>query len=196
MSTKMTDDQINLLGNLFREELRECRGDFDQKHVRLAIGHHRLGPELLSVFSNRVQLISDMIVRHVKVDRARSYQALLDATGRKQHVRDKSLLETIPPGHGEEVDVFFFPTRRSLNEDEVRKELDFFKLRPDFAAQAQVNIDDPAFADEYPNGYRWRTVDGKRCFAAYSCSGERYVSIDSIVDDGGKDFWWYGGVPK
>ena len=58
------------------------------------------------------------------------------------------------------------------------------------------NINDPAFADEHPNGTHWKNADDKWCFVTFNhWIDERYVYVDR--DDGGwRAYWWFAGVRK
>lgn len=145
----------------------------------------------------RTEAVDEMIVRRVKVNRSRSPQETLDATGRSQYV-DSEVVATMPRGEGEEVDVYFFPNKRQLSNAELEGLFNLLRLKPDPYALAAVNEADPAFADNCPNSTPWRDAGGNWCciaFDRWACSGERDVrverrDIDYIAD------WLFGGVPK
>ena len=190
----MTDGQIDKATDIFRSQLRKHRGELPSDPVQLALGQPELGTELLAVFRKRVEAVSNMIVRHVRVDRGRKPQQVLDATGRVQHT-DKSVVATMPRGEGDEVDVCFFKVGRYISDADLEKEYELRGLKPDPYAQAQVNGDDPAFADEYPNGTHWKGDKGRWCFATFGRSlGERFVDVNR--DGGWGAYWWFGGVRK
>ncbi len=132
------------------------------------------------------------IIRHVRVDRTCTPRQALNATGRTQYV-DKDVLATMPLNaeHGDEVDVYFVPTKRYVLAKEVPAFLAQYGLVPDPRAQAAVNEADPAFADECPNGSQW----GDDCYLTFDnwCDA-RYMSCER--DDGGWDGRWFlSGVP-
>ena len=144
---------------------------------------------------------NDMIVRRVSVNRTRTPQATLDATGRKQYT-DKDVVETMPMGEGEEADVYFFKPKPSeytrpgyMSDDDLEKCLEIRGIVSDHYAQAAVNEEDPAFADDYPNGTHWKH-DGRWHFASFShWLDERSVGV-LRYDFGWDDDWWFGGVRK
>ncbi|MEJ0001638.1 MAG: hypothetical protein WDN09_00385 [bacterium] len=63
--------------------------------------------ELEPIIHKYIDAQSNMIVRHVQVNRKRAPQEALDATGRKQYVSN-DVVANMPKGEGEETDVFFF----------------------------------------------------------------------------------------
>ncbi|MFZ2167917.1 MAG: hypothetical protein WAV50_03575 [Minisyncoccia bacterium] len=130
------------------------------------------------------------IVRHVRVDRTRTPQAVIDATGRKQYV-EKEVLETIPKGEGNEVDVYFVPKNSlPLLKKEISAFLAQYGLVPDPRAQAAVNEQDPSFADEYPNGTQW----GDKNFLKFGGWGDRPGVSCGCDDDGWIAPWFLSGV--
>ncbi len=162
-----------------------------------------LADECVASLRKRVEAVSNMIVRHVKVNRTREPQAMLDATGRKQYT-DRVVVKNMPRDGREEDDVFFFEPRKSaydrygnISDENLAKEYDFVGLKPDPYAQAQVNIDDPSFADECPNGTHWEDADGKWNFAAFPRwrGGGRDVRVDRR-DSGWHGGWRFAGVRK
>jgi hypothetical protein len=154
-----------------------------------------LATNFLADVRKRVEAISSMIVRKVKVDRNRDPQAVLDATGRNQY-KDKKVVASMPRVAGEEVEVCFFKLGRWISDADLEKEYELRGLEADHYAQAQVNIDDPSFADTYPNGSHWKDKDGNWCFLAF---GRWVVERDVICDRGGgvwDDDWWFAGRRK
>ena len=134
------------------------------------------------------------VVRRVIVNRGQARQQMIDSTGRKQDI-DKEVLETMPlQGTGiEEVDVYFFFPSRYLTIDEQEKKLAAAGLEPDYYAQVQVNIDDPSFADEHPNGAQWDNKDGQASYVAfYRYGGARSVRVHRR-DRGWYGDWWFAG---
>jgi len=155
-----------------------------------------LAAEFVASVRKRVEMMSKLIVRRVKVNRNRTPQQVFDATGRKQYA-DSSVVEGMPRGEGEEVDVYFFPGGRYRSDAELEKEFDLYGLKPDPYAHAAVNEADPAFADKYPNATHWKDADGKWCYAAFYRwdDGERYVNVYRDGSDWNDD-WWFAGCRK
>ncbi|MEK7114290.1 MAG: hypothetical protein AAB850_01940, partial [Patescibacteria group bacterium] len=61
--------------------------------------------EMVTVFRKHVEAQSDIIIRHVRVDRTRTPMEAINATGRKKYLND-DVVATMPQGEGDEVDVF------------------------------------------------------------------------------------------
>ncbi|MHB8860515.1 MAG: hypothetical protein ACYC48_02145 [Minisyncoccota bacterium] len=186
----ITDGQIENTVSKLRDALRKHRSEFAAEAAQTVLGVENLGMELLAPFRARIEAVSSIIIRRVRVDRTRTPQEVIDATGRRQYV-DSDVLATMPKGEGEEVDVHFVPTKRFVLVVEVPAFLAQYGLVPDPRAQAAVNEADPAFADKYPNGTQW----GDNCCLAFDrWFGER--SADCFRD--GSDWsvhWFLSGVP-
>lgn len=146
---------------------------------------------------NEAFLSKSVVRRRVTVNRDLTPEQMIEATGCKQYV-DTKVLKTMPrKGTGiEEVDVGFFNVGRYLTIDEQEKELATFGFEPDYYAQIQVNIDDPSFADEHPNGAQWDKNGGQASYIAFGCDGdERHVYVDRY-GPGWSAGWWFAGVRK
>ena len=136
-----------------------------------------------------------MIVRHVRVDSTRTPQEVLDATGRRQYL-NPDVVKTMPRGEGEEVDVYFFDLDYDPTVDQLEHEYERHGLEADPIAQAQVNVDDPAFADERPNVCQWGVKNGVASFAVFSrWIDERGVDVGRS-GDGWNRRYRFGGVRK
>jgi hypothetical protein len=193
----MTDGQLDKAADIFRAVLRKHRSEFPSEATQHTLGTNELGLALLAAFRKHVEMFSDMITRCVTVDRTRSPQDAIAATGRNQYV-DKDVVAMMPRGEaGEEVDVYFVKADRSLSDDEVDVFLASRGLVPaDPYALAAVNEADPAFADEHPNGTHWKDADGKWCFSTFRrWNVERYVVVNRNDVDW-NDFWWFAGLRK
>src|SRR3989344_207226 len=68
VDTQMTDGQIDKAGELFRSILKRFRAELPTDAVQQVLGNNDIWPELYSVFRKRVEMISNMIVRHVTMD--------------------------------------------------------------------------------------------------------------------------------
>lgn len=144
------------------------------------------------------------IVRSVKVNRGRTPKEMIDATDRKQFI-NYDALAAMPGGHksgskGEEIEVYFFKffnTNRLFNAKEIKEEYEARGLEPDPYAVAQVNIDDPTFADACPNAAQWNIRDGEFGYAMFYPWGEdRRVCVDCFDHVSLPGPWWFGGVYK
>ncbi|OGG62585.1 hypothetical protein A3C19_01235 [Candidatus Kaiserbacteria bacterium RIFCSPHIGHO2_02_FULL_54_22] len=203
IASEITDGQIeNAVGKL-RDAMRKHRAELGSDVVQQVLGLENIGMEMFVPFRTRVEAISNLIVRHVTVNRSRTQQEMLDATSRKQYT-DCKIVAVIPRGEGEEKDVFFFNPRESaydkdgyLSDENLAKEYAWFGFKPDPYAVAAVNEADPAFADEHPNGVHFKDAYGNWCYAAFGRwrGGERRVFVGR-GDGGWGDYWSFGGVRK
>lgn len=141
------------------------------------------------------------IVRVFRVDRARTPQAALDATGRKQYV-DGNIVATMPTKGPVEGEMEFFRPHASsyMNDDYVSdevivREYEALELDSDPLALAAVNESDSAFADKYQNCACWPLEGGGYGFLMFdNWDGEHNVRcgrISVLARD-----WLYGGVRK
>lgn len=200
MTPSMTDGQIDKAVEKmtagFRKKLRDHGDKLPSDAVQTVLGQKDFIPALFAEFRKRVEAVSNMIVRTVKVNRARSPQEALDATGRKQYT-DKSVVKTMPKGEGDETKVVFFKVGRSVSDDDLEKEYELRGLVPvDAHSLCAVNENDQAFADKHPNGTHWKDSSGNWCFAYfYRWDGERRVRVFRY-DGGWGDGWWFAGVRK
>ena len=152
--------------------------------------------------STEITLIT---IRTVAVDRSRTPQQALNATGRKQYT-DRKVVDSMPRTKTEgieEAEVFFFKPRPKsyenglISDDRLEAEFDFVSLEAaDPYAQAAVNEADPAFADTHPNGTHWKDANGKWCFASFF----RWLDEPRVHvyrrDLDWYDCWWFAGVRK
>jgi hypothetical protein len=138
----------------------------------------------------------DTISRTVKVDRSRTAQEALKATGRNLYVND-DVVELMPQGEGDEVEVNLFNVGRYITDDELNKEFYLRGLKPvDPFALAALNEAYPAFADEKPNATHWKDAQGNWCYAIFGrWRGERRVNVNRNAGDW-NDNYWFAGVRK
>ena len=193
--TPITSGQIAKFLDLLTAGLRKSGLPSEPTQLVLETQGDALVTEFVGSVRKRVDAISEMIVRHVTVNRNLTPQDTLDATGRKQYT-DRNVVKGVPRGEGAEVAVCFFKLGRYASPAEVDEAYKLRGLTPDPIAQAKVNTDDPAFADEHPNGTQWQDADGKWCFATFSrWSDKRMVNVHRSGDDW-NDHWWFAGVRK
>lgn len=144
----------------------------------------------------RVEMVSNLITRLVQVNRTRSPQEALEATGRRLYVTD-SVVAAMPKGEGEEATLHFFTLGRYVSDDDLEKEYELRGLKAaDPYSLAAVNEADPTFADERPNSTHWKDADGNWCYAAFRrFDGERSVGVYRR-GYGWSGGWWFAGVRK
>lgn len=196
----ITSAQVGRASDRFAERCRKNASSLPKDTVQQVLEEEgdQLAQDMFEAFRNHVERRSNMIMRHVTVARSRSSpKQVIDAARRKQYI-DEAVLETMPgKGEGiEEVDVYFFNLGRYVSVDELDREYESRGFTPDPYAQAQVNIDDPSFADEHPNGTQW---DRKGKVASYLAFSRWYVERKVYCnrdDDDWRDYWWFAGVRK
>jgi uncharacterized protein YqgV (UPF0045/DUF77 family) len=195
MTPSTTEGQINKAVANYRALLEKHSRGFDSGAVQTVLGQSEFADEVFAIFRKRVEAVSNMIVRRAHVNRNRTHQQAIDATGRVQHVNSE-VLATAPKGEGEEVDVYFFDLDYDPTVDELDREMEIRSLKPDVDALSAINEADQVFADERPNVTQWRDANGKAC----------YVIFDRWVDErrvyvGRRDYGWgrgyrFAGVRK
>ena len=155
--------------------------------------------EMFEALRKRVERRSKMVVWRVVLNPELTSEQVIDGTGRTKYV-NADVVETMPKHEGPaEVDVHFFTLGRFVSPDQLDAEYEARGLVPHPRAQAQVNTDDPSFADERPNGTQWRDDQGRACFLTFDgWWGERRMRCDrDDRDDGDWDGgWWFAGVRK
>src|SRR3989344_6361523 len=197
-----TSGQIDKAVANYRALLEKHSREFDSEVVQMVLGQSELAGEMFATFLKRVEAVSDLIVRRVTVNRVRTPQEALAATGRKQYT-DRQVVEAMPKGQGDEVELVFFKLDLSerdgpISDDDLGKEFELRGFIPaDPISLAALNEADPAFAATYPNGTHWQDADGKWCFAAFDCwhDDEREVDVcrsGRVLDDD----WWFAGLRK
>ena len=161
----------------------------------------QLADEFVAAVRKRVEATSNMIARRVKADRTKSPQQALDATRRQQYT-DRDVVEGMPKGELDEEDIYLFKPDLSargghISDDDLEKEFDARGFKPaDPYKLAKFNADDPAFADEHPNGTHWKDATGRWCFAAFDrWFGGRLVYVNRH-DDVWNDSCWFAGSRK
>jgi hypothetical protein len=155
-----------------------------------------LADECALLLKKRVEAASNIIVRRVPVNRNRTPQQMLDATGRNQHT-EKDVVKAMPKGEGDEAEIHFFTLGRYVRDADLDKEYDLRGLKPaDPYSVGAINEADPAFADERPHSTYWKDSDGNWCFAAFGrWDDERDVFVNRCGFDW-HDCWWFAGTKK
>lgn len=195
----ITDGQIGKAQELLGAVLRKNRQQFPSDLIQEMLEKRgmELRNALLNVFQKQVEY-SGMIVRHVTVNRSRSPQEVLYATGCVQW-KDDSAVATMPSGGTgveENVPVYFFKFDGFIGNDELACQYENRGLVSDPYAQAAVNTEDPAFADEHPSSTHWQDKNGKWYFVTFSRQdGRRNVRVFRNNGDW-LGPWWFSGVPR
>ena len=193
---KMTAGQIDKAVANYRALLEKHAGEFNSEAVQTVLGQSELAEEHFQVFRTRVEAISNFIIRKVKVNRSRSPQQAIDATGCTQYT-DNTVVKVMPIGEGEEVDLYLIPFKKKLSVDNLEEAVDkagFVLIDP--ITLCALNEADPALADTIPNATQWRDKNGKACCAYFRrWAGERVVNIGRN-DIGWHGFWFFGCVRK
>ena len=104
--------------------------------------------------------LDEIITHRVRVDRNRSPQQALDATGFRQHFvgEDKTVVETMPRGEGvQEEDVYFFKPEGFIDDSDQLREYQLRRLEPaDPYLLMAVNEHYPDFVRSHPNTVHWQ----------------------------------------
>lgn len=196
----MTDEQIENVLNKLRGAMLRHRSEIPSNIAQHVLGADNLGMVLFAPFCERAAAICKMIVRRVKIDRTCTLKEMLKATDRDQNVND-DVIATMALGKGNEKNVYFFmpePWEYThpgyMSDEDLEKAMKRRVLVSDPYAQIQVNIDDPAFAEEHPNGTHFKDADGNLYSLAFDrWLGRRRVSVCRVAGGWGYD-WWFGGV--
>ncbi len=143
----------------------------------------------------------ESIAVKVKVNRRRSQQHAIEATGHTQYT-DRKVVDSMPKGEGDEVEVVFFKPDLSerngfISDDDLEKEFELRGLKPaDPISVAAVNEADPTFVEDKPVCTHWKDTEGNWCYATFVLwLGKREVSIGRN-GDGWFEHWRFAGVRK
>lgn len=200
-AAEMTDGQIENAVNKLRDAMRKHRSSITSDVAQQVLGVENLGMMIFSPFRERAEAFSNLIVRKAPVNRGRTQQEAIEATGRAQYT-DRKVVDAMPKASTDEAEVVFFKPDLSqhngfISDDDLDKEYELRGLRPaDPISVAAVNEADPAFADEKPHGTHWKDAKGNWCYASFRRWGDRrrvYVDRD---DFDWADGWWFAGVRK
>jgi len=194
----LAEGQIGKFQELLGARLRKIGKQFPRNCSQEVLEHHaeKLVDGCIAVFQNLLDNVSKIIIRRVSVDRTRSAQEALDATGRKQYT-DKKVVATMPKAMSSETEVHFVNFGEYVPARELKDRVDALGYRlADPFTLAAFNEADPSFADEHPNGTQWKDKNGKFCYAIfYDWYDARWVYVDQGDDVwGGR--WWVAVVRK
>lgn len=202
-TSKMSDGQVERAVELFEAQLRKQASRFSREAVQMAFSDSTLSVEWVRVLSSRVKKIECMIVRHVEnVDRTRSPHEVLDAFTCLKHIC-RDCVDAMPRGTGSGADVYFFKLKfkrgiyHYVEDAYLAREYALRGLIPaDPYSLAQVNLDDPDFADNHPNTTQWRDIDGGVVYLLFDSNNvDSRLGLHSTAHNLNKDFW-YAGLRK
>ncbi len=137
-------------------------------------------------------------VREVVVDRKKPLVKVFLVTGRK-FFGNAYTLSSLPTGDKEVVDMVFFRVPGGTDHVGILEEYRKRKLVSDPRAQAQVNCDNPLFADKWPNVTFWLGPKGEPCFTKFVTDlqpKEKRLVLNGIVFTTWSPVWLFGGVTK
>ncbi|MEK7585452.1 MAG: hypothetical protein AAB455_02990 [Patescibacteria group bacterium] len=203
-SKPMTEGQIGKINENLRAALNKAglQSEPAQKVITTKSQCNLMIDEMVAVVRKFVEALSNLIIRRVHVDRTRTPQAAIKATGRTPYINHE-VVNTMPMGEGEEAELVFFKPDLSdrggqISDDDLEKEYELRDLIPaDPNTVCAFNESDPAFADEKPHGTHWKNAEGKWCYATFYrwLDDERYVNVYRNDVDW-RDRWSFAGVRK
>lgn len=200
-AAEITDGQIENAVSKLRDAMRKHRAEITSDVAQQVLGVENLGMMMFTPFRERAKAVSNPIVRKVTVNRSRSQQEAIEATGCAQYT-DRKVVDAMPKGEGDEVEVVFFKPDLSerngfISDDDLEEEFELRDLKPaDPISVAAVNEADPALADQTPHGTHWKDAKGNWCYAVFNrWDSRRGVNINryGFVWSG---HWWFAGVRK
>jgi hypothetical protein len=165
----ITDPQITKLGGNMRAMLEKYRKEFPSEPSQRALENPACMKEMFAVFRKYVEAESKIIIRTAKPNRLQTFAQAIVATGCTPYLND-DVVANAPKADGDFEGIFV-----NIGRNVDCGKLDFtlaglgFELIVDPQGLAQVNADDPTFADKYPNGTQWKDVEGKYCCAVFDC---------------------------
>ncbi len=150
-----------------------------------------LAKKQFELFRELVEAHSKTITRRAAVDRNRALYEAVAATDRKPHLNE-FLIKTMPTPTGD-IEAIFINLGRNVDCNTLADELAAvgLELIVDPQGLVAINKDDPAFADDHPNGTQWKDTEGRYCFMSfYRGGGRRRVRLGQD-DRPWRDLWWF-----
>ena len=177
-SQEITEGQIGRVLEILGAQLRKHKAEFPSEAVQQALGVSTLPKELLQVFRSHVEVVSNFVIRTVRVNRTRTRSEAIDATGRVKYLHD-DVVQEMPSAEWEEGEIIFFKIGKDISCKQLEEEYEKRGLVPvDPVALAAFNEAEPTFADEHPNATQWKDAYGKYCYALFErWSGARHVRV-------------------
>lgn len=201
LASGMTHPQIDDLANKLRDAARTHCDEIDKDDAQAGLRSENIGMRLFVEFRRIVDEIKKRIDHVVTVDRTRTPQQALAASGRRQHVT-REVVDSMSRGTGEKVKLTYFKPGPECYKNGViscvtlAEEYKKRGLVPDPQAQIDDNAANPDFADTTPNACQWVDAGGDYCYAAFRrWGGERGVDVHRGVS-GWVGSWAFAGVPQ
>jgi hypothetical protein len=143
------------------------------------------------IFRQHVEARMKTLARTVAIDSGHTPMHCVEATGRNKYVTD-SVVSSMPRSPGGEVTLELYCFGKYMPCAEVEAWQNAPGYRAAFPDELlKMNEDDPAFADERPNGTQWKDAQGKYCFAYCDLwDDERLVGVGRYDEGWGDDFWF------
>ena len=198
----MTDGQIENAVNKLRDAMRKHRSSITSDVAQQVLGVENLGMMMFTPFRERA---SGLEPHHPQ---GQSESQSLSARGTRCHRRvqytDRKVVDSMPKGEGDEVEVVLFKPEPweyiksgCISDDDLKKAYERRNSKPaDPYSVAAVNEADPTFADEKPQGTRWKDAKGQLVFRRVRPLVRRaQVSVLRLGFDW-SDGWWFAGVRK
>lgn len=193
---EMTTGQIAKAVANYRAMLEKHAGNFPSDAVQVVLGDPDFAAQQFTLFRERVEARSGIIVRDFVVDLNLVGMVAINATGRAKYLNNRVVAKmpraTVPNGK-----LHFFQIGRYTPAGEVEAEYSKRGLvAVDPHTLAAFNAANPEFADECPNGTQWKDTDGDFCYATFDrWLDKRDVYVDQNDNDW-SDGWWFAGVSK
>lgn len=144
-----------------------------------------------------IGVVSSLILRVGAVNRSQEPRKMLEDTG-YIIFGNKYVVESMPKGCGEEVEVVFFKLGRYISDDILEKEYELLSLKPcDPYSLIAVNRADHSFVHRLPNGTHWKDAKGRWCCAKLHVrSDEPYIRVELCRHRDWYPLWSFAGIRK
>ena len=130
-------------------------------------------------------LLDIVLAKKIKVNRNRTPQEAITAVKCLGYYLEKKVVNSVPRGEGEEVEICFFPIKGSVSVAEVQEMLDVRGLKPDPYALAAFNEDDPSISGFHPTATQWLDNNGNHCYLSFSGNRDVFCGYSEDNWDGG-----------
>jgi hypothetical protein len=194
----ITDGQINKAVAAYKAMLEKHRIELGSGAAQFVLGQDKYINKQVGVLRECIELMGNIIVRKVKVNRNLTPQQVLKNTGIDLYA-DKKIVETMPKGEGDEVEIVFFNLGHWISDKELKKEYSLRGLKPadpySLCAVIEANL---AFVDEHPNVTYWKIEgDDQWCFVAFDpwyTDGRGIFVSFTAAKNGWPGDWWFAGL--
>lgn len=151
---------------------------------------------MVNNLGRQAELRGDCVVFRVQVNRKLRPWQLVDSLGStRERLVEMRLVDTLPRGEGDVVNVHFFQKQRKMRTHDLAAEFQQRNLKPDPYAQATIKLVDPAFVSAHPNVAAWKNGPDEWCYFGL---GSRDPEMRTMLCLGPASFgpkWWFAGVP-